>query len=393
MRGGLVLFGLFIALLLGEVLVRIFGHEGPVYTFRDPVIGRRYTRSWEGDVWNEEAGRVVHVRFNREGMRDKDWPEERAENTVRIAILGDSMVAAMGVDEEKTFPKLLEAHLQALEEAQAKESGRAARRIEVMNWGVQGSSPALESVLYELRVRRYRPQLVVTVYFTGNDFSDDWQPIGGRRQGWGEVGRDGTLAHVPFGGSEFSFNEWLARNSRFYAWQKRALAGLNGGEPDEPRSGLRIFDASGDPELGKAWEFAYEIQQRLFNLTRDDGVRYGHLPILLPCADEVHDDLWQAAAAKAAARGWKLDRDGAEHRLVSDPVEWTLGNSRNTTCGPVICLRSLRPAMLQAVGGRPSTDPEAQLFLRGTGHLNERGHGVVAEALALWVYGATESPR
>src|SRR5687768_10503995 len=131
-----LLVGLIVALGLAEIALRIFGHEGPVYTIRDPVIGRRYTRSWEGDCYIEEADRVVHLRFNREGMRDRDWSEERAPHTVRIAILGDSMVAALGVPEEKTFAKLLEARLQADENAKASREPRTARTYEVMNWGV-----------------------------------------------------------------------------------------------------------------------------------------------------------------------------------------------------------------------------------------------------------------
>src|SRR5262245_34453654 len=71
-RAAFVAFGLVVALGLGEIALRIFGHEGPVYTIRDPVIGRRYTRSWEGDCYVEESERVVHLRFNREGMRDRD---------------------------------------------------------------------------------------------------------------------------------------------------------------------------------------------------------------------------------------------------------------------------------------------------------------------------------
>jgi hypothetical protein len=375
-RMALVLFGLCIALLLGEVLVRIFGHEGPVYTFRDPVIGRRYTRSWEGDVWNEEAGRVVHVRFNREGMRDRDWPEAPAAGASRIAILGDSMVAALGVDEEKTFPKLVQARLQTLEDAKAKEAGREPRRIEVMNWGVQGSSPALQSVLYEQRVRRYRPNLVVTVFFTGNDFSDDWQPIGGRRQGWGEVRPDGSLEHEPFGGSECSVSEWLARNSRLYVWQKRVLSRIDDDGHAGLRPGLRIFDLSSDPELGRAWRFQEAIEKRIRSLVVADGSQYR--AVLLPCSEEIHDDLWATVAAKAATFGWRFDRFWDLNTLAPIKGRGRLGDPE-----------PLRPmyggvaeALLQAVDRRPSTDSEAQVYLNGTGHLNERGHQVVSDALA-----------
>lgn len=357
-RLAFVAFGLVVALGGVEVALRIFGHEGPVYTIRDPVVGRRYTRSWEGDCWIEESERVVPLRFNREGMRDRDWPEARTAGRLRLAVLGDSMVAALGVEEQATFTRRLEALLPGPPDGGA----------EVMNWGVQGSSPALESVLYEVRVERYRPDLVWCVYFTGNDFSDDWQPIGGRRQGWGRVRADDTLEHEPFGGSAFSFTEWLARNSRLYVWQKRVLSRLHDPEPEGPRPGLRIFDTSADPELGRAWEFEEQLLGRFARRVAAAGGAFA--VVLLPCADEVYDDLWETAVASGAERGWRLDRGHAGERL------------RALCRRAGVSLLDLTTAMREAARGRPSTEVEAQLYLRGTGHLNERGHEVVARAMA-----------
>lgn len=390
MRVAFLFVGFVVALGLAEVALRIFGHEGPVYTIRDPVIGRRYTRSWEGDCYIEESDRVVHLRFNREGMRDRDWPEERTPDTVRIAVLGDSMVAALGVPEEKTFVRLLQARLQSDENETAARLARTRRTYEVMNWGVQGSSPALQSVLYEQRVRRYLPDLVLRVFFTGNDFSDDWQPIGGRRQGWEAVREDGSLAHEPFGGSPCSFNEWLARNCRLYVWQKRLLARLRDDGEGPLRAGLRIFDRSGDPELAKAWEFQRQLDRRMRLLVAQTRYRppVEYESIVLPAAEEVYDDLWNDAAEKARALGWDLQRT-LDEELVTSSSRVRSSGTENPWPAEPLGWDGLWDVFRKHAAGRPSTVPEAGLYLGRTGHLNELGHELVAAALAPRLFGRT----
>jgi hypothetical protein len=91
--------------------------------------------------------------------------------------------------------------------------------------------------------------------------------------------------------------------------------------------------------------------------------------ILLPCAEEIYDDLWDAATTRGKERGWVLERGHARERL------------RDACRRTGIVLLDLTDAMRAAAGSRRSTNPADQLYLRGTGHLNERGHEVVARTL------------
>jgi hypothetical protein len=104
--------------------------------------------------------------------------------------------------------------------------------------------------------------------------------------------------------------------------------------------------------------------------------------VILPAADEVYDDLWEGVSAKARDVGWDLRRDFTEVQAAGSrrighpgrPVRW---QSRT-----ILGWDGVWEVFREYVAGRPSTDAQATLYLRRTGHLNEQGHELVARALA-----------
>lgn len=354
--------GLLVALLLAEVAVRLLSDEGPGYTFRDAEVGRRFTRSWEGDCYVEEVGRAVHMRFNREGMRDRDWPTAKPAGQLRVAVLGDSMVAALATEEGRRFTSGF-----GRSWPRGSESGSSVHLVasdgsdaaEVLNWGVAGSSPALAVRLFETRALHYGCDAVVLVWFIGNDLSDDWQPLGGRRAVAADLDERGALRWLPYAESSSALSEWLARNSRFYVWQKRMLARLGREDASGPRPGLRALEVGDDPVLADAWRMAEAVLTRFAASTRSAGA----LPLLLvlPSAEQVYDDLWEHTAAAASRT---LVRWQPQERL--ERVAAQLG------------LRAMSERFLDGLRLERSTD---HVFLGGTGHLNDRGHQIVRARL------------
>jgi lysophospholipase L1-like esterase len=87
------------------------------------------------DVWLAEhdpvdvpgAGVVYHL--NRFGLRGPDFPEQKPTGLVRIATLGGSFVLGWDLDEDHTWPNLLERHLNS-----------DARHYDVINAGVNGAN-------------------------------------------------------------------------------------------------------------------------------------------------------------------------------------------------------------------------------------------------------------
>ncbi len=97
---------------------------------------------------------------NSWGLRGKEIPLEKPAGTVRIAIVGDSFVAGLGVPDDCVFPAVLESLLN---------EASPPMRCEVINVGRAGSSTIREADLYHAVGRRFEPDVVVQAVFMGND--------------------------------------------------------------------------------------------------------------------------------------------------------------------------------------------------------------------------------
>jgi hypothetical protein len=99
----------------------------------------------------------THFQTNSRGMRDHEYPLEKREK-LRILALGDSVTEGWGVEQEETYPKILES--------------QCLRDVEVWNLGVVGYSTDQE--LQQLRrvIETYRPD-VVTLAFYFNDLAEN----------------------------------------------------------------------------------------------------------------------------------------------------------------------------------------------------------------------------
>ncbi|MFM8980970.1 MAG: hypothetical protein ACKOSS_10990 [Planctomycetia bacterium] len=355
LRLALLALGVLLALLLGELALRLVGHEGPTGTFRDREVGRRFARSWSGEVLVEEAGRPVHLAFNAEGVRDRDWPARPAPGALRVAVLGDSMVAALATDAGQRFTAL---------ESLPRAAG-APQALEVQNWGVSGSSPALATRLLEARVLAGRPHVALLCWFVGNDLSDDWPPLGGRRfQAAVLDARDG-LTWLPLAGETSPASEWLACHSRLYTWQKRMLDRLGAPAGEALRPGLRALEVQPDPLLEDAWRMAGAVIARFAQAARAGGAQPALL--VIPCAEQAYDDLWEREAARARPPGERGERWAASARVLA------------LAAGAGCVARAWRPP-----AGLQVARAADHVFLGGTGHLNDRGHALLrAELLAL----------
>src|SRR5580698_7005300 len=125
-------------------------YESSLYE-SDPVLYMALRPGAEG--WQAKEGEN-YVTINHWGMRDGEHGLSPAPGTLRIALLGDSMIAAEQVPLEKTMAKLLESRLQ-------NQVGTATHSIEVLNFAVGGYTLAQEYLLLQTRVWNFHPNIVI----------------------------------------------------------------------------------------------------------------------------------------------------------------------------------------------------------------------------------------
>lgn len=100
MRVVAVCMGLVAAVGIAELTLRIAGIGFPNFYTPDEVCGVRLRRSTSG-VWTKEGH--GNVSLNSLGFRGSAVSVKRRVNVCRIAVIGDSFIEALQVDDSTTF--------------------------------------------------------------------------------------------------------------------------------------------------------------------------------------------------------------------------------------------------------------------------------------------------
>ncbi len=361
-RFGLFLMSLTIFLLLSEVAVRALTDTVPPMTVRDSVLGRRYRANYAGRHVNPESEREVDLRFNARGFRGPDYAEAKPANTVRIAVLGDSMIAALSVDEHETAVGILQAKL--------------AERFpetnwEVINFGVSGSSTWQECIVYQEEARKLDPDLVVCSFFTGNDLADNSTRLTSNPRIYFDFNGEGELVKLPLSSGRAGLSRWLNTNSRFYVWQKGAKKSLRAANttsgPPSLSPGHLIYASNPDENVKHAWSLAEAALGKLKSAVAADDREF--MLFLMPNAADVYANVFEGVCEAAKPRGFEMEQDLPTRRLaeIAEASE--------------IRFLSLVDRFRAAA---PSSDCDLEaewLFHKGRWHLDENGNRLVAECL------------
>jgi len=169
---GLILGSLFMGVVIGEVGLRVARVEGypkipdvadsaPTgFHTADPDLGWKLKPGVSGE-WKGEGESFVQV--NSDGLRSREHTKAKPPNTLRVAVVGDSFTEAIQVPLEQTFSWKLEQKLGNCEAVKGR------KKVEVINFGVQGYGTAQELVMLRKKVWDYNPDIVILAFFIGND--------------------------------------------------------------------------------------------------------------------------------------------------------------------------------------------------------------------------------
>lgn len=132
----LVSFGLLFGLFMTEIFLRVVGYSFPLFYTTDYYCGFALQPGVEGHYQKEGES---YVRINSDGLRDREHAKAKPADTVRIAVLGDSLSEAMHLPAELAFWSLLERKLQEC-------NAFPGKQVEVINFGVSGYGTAQEAI-------------------------------------------------------------------------------------------------------------------------------------------------------------------------------------------------------------------------------------------------------
>ncbi|HEY5998246.1 MAG TPA: GDSL-type esterase/lipase family protein [bacterium] len=363
---GLAAGAVLVVLVLGEAALRLVGYRPPVLV--PPAVKGTY-RFEPGASFTYvgyRPGSPVEFRtpivLNRLGFHDRDYaPARPEERTYRVLVLGDSYVAAMEVETAQTFHKLLEARLNA-------ENPLGRGRYEVIAFG-QGNR-AQEAELGWLRRfgPEYRPDLVLLVFFCGNDVMEN-SPATYRK-----ASNYATFYQKVVAPKKLALYDrlFVLRRSRLNGFVAERAAAYYSAHLDLfDRSVTREQLLGPDAEVYRVppaaeWVEAWGLTRGLLGEVRAEAGRQG------------------AAFAMAVISGPQVIGEASQDRLwagsaagmdLEQPEKWVLGWCAEER---VPCL-SLGKAFREA--GRE------RVFWRYDAHLTPFGHSVAADALYPFLVG------
>jgi len=372
----LVAGSLAVSLLAAEAGVRMLLPWSPALLVADPLVGKRFRPGFAGRVFVPECACDVELRFNRDGLRGPDRPYERPPGTTRVALVGDSMVAAVATAEERTFASILERRLNSEPPAAAVLAAGPRPRFEVMNAGVSSSSTGSELALYREVLAPYAPELVVLVFWPGNDLADNSAELTSAPRLYFELDAQGRLRQRPFAWQPNPLGEWLDRHSRFYGWQKTAVR--------QARAALRsargslepvelVYARPEPPAVARAWAITGAL---LRAFAAEAAARGSRLVLVAAAAPaQVYDDLWDELALRGAREARPLARDHSDERL------------RALARAAGIPFLSLAEAFRARTPHRDSRLAREQLFYEGRFHWNDAGNALAAETIHAFLRG------
>ncbi len=245
----------------------------------DPVVGSIHVKNFNGMAWSANAERYSHIRTNNLGYNGNFVAPQKAPDTIRIAIMGDSVTAGLEVDTDQSYPVLLENRLNI-------ESVCRENKFEVMNFGVGASGTFLEYQTFKHAVSPLAPDYTLVVF--SNDYADNLNKSHFSLENYAEersaVGIKAFL--LQFTLPKFVFNK-VQRNPTVR--QVLAVTGLLEISVDEVITATSTESAISD----RYYSYTFELIEKLKKLVENSGSAF----ILVPypsMANFEGDPTWAA---------------------------------------------------------------------------------------------------
>jgi hypothetical protein len=363
-----------LALILMELVLRtthLFGAR-VIWTERDPVLGWRFIPGHA--YWHrQENDHAITGRINKYGWRDVDWSLRKPANAYRIAVLGDSFVEAVQVESDRTFLSLASKRL----------SAKLGRPVEMMSFGRSGFTQTEEYLVLQRDVARFAPDIVIAVFFPGNDIADvSRETARNRMRPFFSMTGNGRLV------LDTSFNrlrEYRHKSALYELQRYSALLSLvaekrsalrqqkwtDGATPSETRlrGYMTLCTRSPDPVYVRNYRLNKALIEAMAEYCRRREIRF-----VLVCVDT------EGYRPETERKWTRLDPSVNVNFFDDDLARY----SRSLGIEFIGLQRAFR---------RSYEESRTPLHFGAWGHWNYRGHDLVADVLAEKLTPVLESPR
>lgn len=292
---------------------------------------------------------ATDITISGQGVRGPDLPP-KAPGERRVAILGDSLVLAVQVEQQETFVAGLERRLNAAG------PGGPWRAI---NGGVQGYGPVEELLFFREVVAPLDPDVVLVMVFVAND------AIEAVDSAWRLDADVDALERAQVEASGV-VRRWVRRSMVLQQIRLRVNDVRDWLRPSAPTVSrpLATYVASPPEEVARGIALTRDTLRRLAGEAAARNARVGL--VLVPARFQLNDTDYGHMRRTVEAAGGRLERDAATERFAAALAPLGL---------PIL---DLLPVL------RAQPDP-AGLFFEENIHFTVRGHEVVADALARFV--------
>jgi hypothetical protein len=291
----LIALGLVLALGVADLGIRVANHWFPYFYCYDAARGWGLNPGAHG--WYRREGES-YLRINLDGFRGPDYARPKPPGVFRVAVLGDSYVEAMQVAEDQTFTAVIGRELANCPELKGK-------RVEALNFGVDGYGTAQELFTLRQKVWAYQPDIVVLAIFLGNDVRNNSVMLEPDQCRPFYAYQDGALRLTgPFEDSP-SFKLWCMarfdyRDLRLLNLFTNTLEIVRGGHsgptaehPVEQAINYSIYS----PPNEQSWQDAWRVTEGLIEATRDEAAKHGAM--FLAVTEDTGIQVWPDPAVTA----------------------------------------------------------------------------------------------
>ena len=280
----LVSVGLVFAFLLLEAALRIVGYSFPAFVRMDQARGWSLWPNQQG--WTRNEGGKIYLKISSDGLRDVEHPVEKPAPTLRVAILGDSYSEAAQVQMDQSFWSVMGRQLDGCPVVNAK-------KVEVINFGVDGYGTDQELLTLREQVWSYAPDIIVLVFTPSNDVTDNSRILSVEKDKPFFVYQEGKLVMDASFRASFQYHareSWpmqlyyravnslrvlqLVRQTK-NLWRQRKLGEMVQGTTDSGGVKFGLADLSYRQPADPAWKDAWQVTEALLQELNNEVMARG----------------------------------------------------------------------------------------------------------------------